>query len=258
MHHKLKWIIPGLLTAMLGCGGHRLMAPEERGSERIVPGAQLGPNTYRFESTISKRVSIPYLLYLPEDYERVPRPWPLLMFLHGAGERGNDLSLVKVHGPPKLIEQGKRFPFIVLAPQCPQDGWWDIEALKALLDSVLAAHRVDERRIYLTGLSMGGYGTWDLAITYPQRFAAIAPICGGSGRGPLVEKLKEHNVPVWTFHGAKDQVVPISETEYLVRRLKAHGGDVKFTVFPDIAHDAWNPAYDNPALYEWLLSQRRS
>jgi predicted peptidase len=144
-----------------------------------------------------------YLLYLPKDYEK-QASWPLVMFLHGAGERGDDLELVKVHGPPKLIKQGKEFPFIVISPQCPKDKWWEPVELTALLDDVIKKHKVDQDRIYITGLSMGGFGTWRLAAFIPKRIAAIAPICGG-GDAISVRAIK--HIPTWAFHGAKDEVV---------------------------------------------------
>ena len=216
---------------------------------------QAGQQPHQFRKVVKKEVAAPYLLYLPKEYGKDNRRWPLVMFLHGAGERGADLKAVAVHGPPMLVNQGKEFPFILLSPQCPENSWWDNDVLYALLQDIVARYRVDEKRIYCTGLSMGGYGTWDLAIKYPELFAAIAPICGGAGSGPLVCNIK--NVPVWTFHGEKDTTVPIAETEYLVKRLKECGGNVKFTVYPGVGHDAWKPAYNDPALYEWLLAQHK-
>jgi predicted peptidase len=216
---------------------------------------EAGQHAYQFQKVVTREVACPYLLYLPKDYGKDDRRWPLMLFLHGAGERGEDLKAVKVHGPPKLIDQGKEFPFIVLSPQCPADSWWDSDVLHALLTDIIAKYRVDEHRVYCTGLSMGGYGTWDLAIKYPKLFAAIAPICGGAGSGPAVCKIKD--VPVWTFHGDKDTTVPMAETEYLVKRLKECGGNVKFTVYPGVGHDSWVKAYNDQALYEWFLSQRR-
>ncbi len=132
---------------------------------------------------ITKVVDCNYLLYLPADYGKdAKKKWPLIMFLHGAGERGNNLEVVKKHGPPKMIAQGKSFDFIVVSPQCPNDLWWpeQTDVLITLLDEIEAKYRVDTDRVYLTGLSMGGFGTWTLAAKYPNRFAAIAPICGGS------------------------------------------------------------------------------
>ncbi|MCL5280100.1 MAG: prolyl oligopeptidase family serine peptidase [Planctomycetes bacterium] len=211
-----------------------------------------------FEKEITKKVSLKYLLYLPQGYgEKKDQKWPLVLFLHGAGERGNDLNLVKKHGPPKLIDQGKEFPFIVVSPQCPISSWWpeQVDALAALLDEVQSKYAVDADRVYLTGLSMGGFGTWTLATRYPDRFAALAPICGG-GDKYLVSRLK--SVPVWVFHGAKDPVVPLQASTEMVEALKKAGGDVQFTVYPEAQHDSWTETYDNPKLYEWFLSHRRN
>ena len=146
-----------------------------------------------------------YLLYLPKDYE-TKECWPVVLFLHGSGERGDDLELVKKHGPPKLISEGKQFPFIVLSPQCPKDATWEPLKLTALLDEVVRNQKVDEDQICVTGLSMGGFGTWELAAYSPKRFAAISPICGGGE--PRWAKRFAH-LPTWAFHGAKDEGVPL-------------------------------------------------
>src|SRR4030066_1336392 len=140
---------------------------------------QSGQHPQIFEKVITKTLNCQYLLFLPEGYENKQQRWPMILFLHGAGERGNDLNLVKKHGLPKIIEQQKDFPFIVVSPQCPQGQWWTekVEVLINLLDEIVNRYNVDTERIYLTGLSMGGYGTWTLAAAYPERFAAIAPIC---------------------------------------------------------------------------------
>jgi predicted peptidase len=199
------------------------------------------------------KVSMKYLLYLPKDY-RQKDSWPLLLFLHGAGERGDDLQLVKKHGPPKLIEAGKQFPFLVVSPQCPQGRWWEPVELAALLDEIVEKYKVDKDRICVTGLSMGGFGTWALAAYQPHRFAAIAPICGGGE--PLTSMVLSH-VPAWVFHGAKDPVVPLARSEKMVEAMKNNGGEVKFTVYPEAGHDAWTETYANPQLYEWLLQQKR-
>jgi predicted peptidase len=207
-----------------------------------------------FEKTVTRVVSANYLLYLPKGHDDAQEPWPLLMFLHGAGERGNDLERVKLHGPAKLIDQGREFPFVVVSPQCPENRGWDIEALDALLDEIVATRHIDENRVYLTGLSMGGFGTWALAIAHPDRFAALAPICGGGA--PRLTRQIAH-LPTWVFHGAKDETVPLKESENMVEALKGFGGNVKFTVYPEAGHDSWTEAYDNPELYEWFLTHRR-
>jgi predicted peptidase len=206
-----------------------------------------------FKTKISKSVSLPYLLYKPTTPKG---KLPLVMFLHGAGERGNNLELVKKHGIPKRLEQGQEFPFMVVSPQCPKDSWWPLEldALKGLLDDVVSKHNVDKKRIYLTGLSMGGYGTWYLAGMYPKLFAAIAPICGG-GDFVLGEQLTQ--MPIWAFHGDKDNVVPLSESQRMVDIVKKAGGKAKLTVYKNVDHDSWTQTYANSKLYEWLLSHKK-
>ena len=216
--------------------------------------AKTGQHPQTFEREITRTVSINYLLYLPEAYDGSEEPWPLILFLHGAGERGVDLEQVKRHGPPKIVEEGKDLPFVLVSPQCPKDEWWSPDVLNALLDEVIANHRIDEDRIYVTGLSMGGFGTWHLAIQYPHRFAAIAPICRG-GMPYLTHRIK--HIPAWVFHGARGGTVPIEKSEEMVNALKRHGGEVRFTVYPEAAHDSWTETYDNPELYEWFLSHRR-
>lgn len=198
-----------------------------------------------------------YLLYLPPEYDAADssRDWPLMLFLHGAGERGSDLEKVKIHGPPKLIAQGRHFPFIVVSPQCPEGRWWDIDVLSALLDHIVANYNVDRDRIYVTGLSMGGFGTWSLAAKEPHRFAAIAPICGG-GEPADAPKLK--HLPVWVFHGAVDNVVPIQRSKDMVEALEAVGGNVEFTTYPLAGHDSWTETYNNQDLYDWMLRQKRT
>jgi len=199
------------------------------------------------------RVRMGYLIYLPLQYEKRDA-WPLLLFLHGSGERGNDLERVKRHGPPKLIAAGKHFPFIVVSPQCPKGQWWQPVELIALLDYLVKNYKIDEDRIYVTGLSMGGFGTWALAAYRPHRFAALAPICGG-GEVYWAEDLA--HLPIWAFHGAKDRGVPLRRSQEMVEAINKKGGHAKLTVYPEAGHDAWTETYNNPQLYKWLLQQRR-
>jgi len=204
-------------------------------------------------------ITLPYLLSLPKEYGgRSRKKWPLILFLHGAGERGlGDFELLKKHGIPKLAEE-RDVPFIALSPQCPPNTWWSmdflLEALIGLLDETGKKYRVDADRIYVTGLSMGGMGTWALATHAPERFAAIAPICGG-GDPEKVECLK--SIPTWIFHGTKDQTVKPEEAEKMYDALKACGGDVGLTMYPGVGHDSWTATYDNPQFYEWLLAHER-
>jgi predicted peptidase len=141
-----------------------------------------------------------------------------------------------------------------LSPQCPEDQWWAVPDLDILLNDISENYNVDTNRIYVTGLSMGGFGTWNLAIKYPDRFAAIAPVCGGSNPF-LAKNLKD--TPAWVFHGAKDKVVPLHRSQEMVDALEKAGGNVKFTVYPDATHDSWTETYNNPELYEWFLKQKR-
>jgi predicted peptidase len=198
-------------------------------------------------------VKLKYLLFLPKAYGRTAKAWPLILFLHGAGECGTDLEKVKVHGPPKLVQNKNDFPFIVLAPQSPKFGW-SIRALDTLLESILNTYKVDKDRVYLTGLSMGGFGTWALAAAHPQNFAALVPICGG-GKQAHVKRLKD--LPIWVFHGARDRVVPVARSREMVEALRAVDSNVLYTEYPDAGHDSWTRTYDNPDLYKWLLKQRR-
>jgi predicted peptidase len=218
---------------------------------------------FQFKGNHAQTVN--YLLYLPKGYtEQGANRWPLLLFLHGAGERGDDIWLVAKHGPPKNVPKDSDFPFIVVSPQCRDGESWSREMLLDLLDEITAQCAVDTRRIYLTGLSMGGYGTWDLALSHPEKFAAIVPICGG---GELIDVLlltgkKEAAVKtlgIWAFHGAKDPVVPVSESQRMVEALKQRGvQDIKLTIYPEALHDSWTETYNNPEVYKWLLQHQRA
>ncbi|MHC4551413.1 MAG: carboxylesterase family protein [Planctomycetota bacterium] len=207
--------------------------------------------------TLNRNVTLQleYLLYLPADYHATQKDRPLLIFLHGMGERGSDINKVKLHGPPKLVEEGKEFPFIIVSPQCPATGVWSYEAIKvmALIDDISETYNVDQDRIYLTGLSMGGFGTWTLAATYPDRFAAIAPICGG-GSPHLADTI---NMPVWAFHGDADEVVPLQRSQQMVDAVNKAGHNAKLTIYPGVEHDSWSQTYENNELYEWLLSHSK-
>src|SRR5271169_5845328 len=206
-----------------------------------------------FEKEIKVKATLDYLLFLPQGYEQSKKKWPLMLFLHGSGESGHDLAKVKAHGPPKIVETKPDFPFILVSPQSPGRGW-NPEVLDALLDDVIRTYRVDKDRVYLTGLSMGGFGTWELAAAHPEQFAAIAPICGGGNRG---DAKKLARLPIWVFHGAKDPVVPVQRSKDMVEALKAAGANVKFTIYPEAQHDSWTETYNNPDFYTWLLQQKR-
>jgi predicted peptidase len=227
--------------------------PAARGRTRAVP--------QQFAGRIARRFACQYLLYQPAG-KPGRTGWPLILFLHGAGERGRRVTVVRNHGPLQLAERPPGLPFVIAAPQCPRNACWDAASLIALLDHLLNRYPIDRRRVYLTGLSMGAYGVWELAVQYPERFAAVAPICGGGSPlplllqdGPKIRLLKQ--LPVWAFHGGCDDVVPPSESERMVYGFTQIGGNVRYTVYPEVAHDAWTQTYNNPELYEWFLRHRR-
>lgn len=211
---------------------------------------------------ISRSGELKYLLYVPPDYQASgTKPWPLMLFLHGAGERGSDVQKVAVHGPLKLVRHGTNFPFIIVAPQCAENRLWENGPLLQLLDQVERNYRVDRKRVYLTGLSMGGYGTWSLGLQHPERFAALVPICGGGNMIDVLLGPRDHpddfkHLAIWAFHGEKDSIVPVSESRRLVEQLRKIGvKNVKLTLYPEANHDSWTETYDNPKLYEWLREQ---
>ncbi|MEC9092213.1 MAG: prolyl oligopeptidase family serine peptidase [Planctomycetota bacterium] len=235
----------------------------------------LGKESAQIMSRAVDKHQLRYLLQEPAG----PKPvngWPLLLFLHGYGECGNNLNQVKKHGPPKLID---KFPelssCILISPQCPRDSWWRIQALKALVDDVVKQRKdVDKKRLYITGLSMGGYGIWSFLSRYPHYFTAAIPICGGGNPFNLpsnrpgqkkgitnefqIEGLKKASqTPIWTFHGKRDRSVPIKETQNLVKTLKAAGSKtIQFTVYPNAGHvDAWQNAYNDRRTWQWLFAQ---
>ncbi|HSD64408.1 MAG TPA: prolyl oligopeptidase family serine peptidase [Ignavibacteriaceae bacterium] len=219
-------------------------------------GASAQENTNRqiegkMEKEVTRNFYIKYLLYLPVDYDQREK-WPLVLFLHGSGERGNDLNIVKRNGPPMLVQEGRKFPFILISPQCPMDKLWDPLLLTVLLDEIENKFKVDKNRIYITGLSIGGEGTWELAMATPKRFAAIAPVCGRTGSLYLNACIIK-DLPIWVFHGAKDDIVSISESERMIKALKDCGSNVRFTVYPEGNHNAWTDTYNNDELYTWLL-----
>jgi len=206
-----------------------------------------------FKAKIKVIAEYNYFLFLPEGYGKHKQRWPLMLFLHGAGDAGTNMDRVKILGPPKIVETKPDFPFILVSPQSPVRSW-NLDALNALFDDVIRKYRVDKDRVYLTGASMGGSATWAFAIAHPEKFAAIVPVCGS---GDPSEAHKLAGLAIWVFHGAKDPVVHVERAQEMVNAVKAAGGNVKFTVYPDAAHDAWTQTYNDPELYRWLLRQKR-
>ena len=203
---------------------------------------------YNFQNKRIEKLN--YLLYLPEMI--AGEKLPLIVALHGAGERGDDFDKLTVHGMPKYIEGGMNIPAVVIAPQCPENFIWNqiTVELKELIDSTAQEFDIDTDRISVTGLSMGGYGTWEMGMAYPGFFAALAPICGGGVSWRVYTMGK---TPVWAFHGDADDVVPAANSIEMCDRLKKCGGNVKLTLFHGVTHNSWEPAYEDTKLIEWLV-----
>jgi len=233
------FIFSGVLLCLLGCAA--------QSNDQLIDS--------EMKTVVSESLS--YYLYFPDDYQKQPeKRYPLLLFLHGGGESGDSLATLKSNGPPKLITEGKQFPFLILAPQNPyKRKWWNTRAVAQLLDSIIASNRVDENRIYLTGLSRGGGAAWEMAVQYPDKFAALAVVCGMTPV-PYASWI-DKNLPIWVFHGDQDKSIPISESIEMVNKLKSMGRKVKFTIYEGVGHDSWTKAYTNDALYDWLIGQER-
>jgi predicted peptidase len=221
-----------------------------------------------------------YVVYVPREWNKRQK-WPVILFLHGAGERGADGSAQTDVGIGRAIRfHPERYPFVVVMPQVRADKTWtdhemEAQALAALEKTISEFHG-DRERVYLTGISMGGYGTWNMGAKYPEKFAALAPICGGI-RGLKnfpqlhVEVVDEPTVtdpvaetahrigktPVWIFHGDADQSVPVEGSREMAEALRAIGGDVRYTEYPGVGHNSWDKAYAEAELPQWMLQQRR-
>ncbi len=199
--------------------------------------------------------TLPYrmLLFLPAGYSASGPAQPLVVHLHGAGERGTDLAIVRRESLPRQIDNGLHPPAVVASPQCPPDHIWDAAKVMAVIDYLKRQFNIDPRRISLTGYSMGGSGTWRTAALNPGRFAAIVPICGG---GETAQAAQFVGMPVWAFHGQHDQAVLVSESITMVDAIRDAGGTPQLTIDPEGQHNVWDDVYQNPALLNWLWSQQ--
>jgi len=246
MNQFCSYFVAGLLAVLLAGS----VLPTASFAGEPAAGRQVEMST-----KVGDGKELRYWLYLPTDYKADDeKKWPLLLFLHGAGERGDDLNVVKKHGPPKLIEEGKSLPMIVVSPQCPKDQRWNATELAKLVDELANTHRVDRARLYVTGLSMGGAGTWSLLTERPGTFAAAIPICG---RVDADAAAKLTDTPIWVVVGAKDRPELVESNRQAVEAIeKAGGKKMKSTVYPDAGHDSWTATYSNPEYFEWMLKQR--
>ena len=204
---------------------------------------------------VDRTNTVRYLLFLPCTYAlRDSKKWPLILYLHGSTEKGTDVDMMRRNGLPAYLQQEPDFPFVVISPQLsPERDRWDPDQLRLLLASVIPKLKIDRQRIYLTGWSLGATGTWETAMRFPGMFAAIAPVAGDvDARQAALLK----GIPIWVFHGAEDENVPISESIQMVEALRLFGVDVRFTVYKDCGHESWISAYSNPALFQWFLGHR--
>lgn len=233
------WALPGRAAAQRALPSTSTSSEEQSGS---------------FSGLVTKKVELRYLVWTPDPALRPVDGWPLMIFLHGSGERGRDLARVKAHGPPRYAAAGRSFPFVLVAPQADDGDSWHSDAIEALRADLVGRLPIDADRVLITGMSMGGYGAWNYAVAYPEQLAAAAPVCGV---GNVERAARVVPVPVWAFHGARDTVVPIAADREMVDAVREAGGQVRFTVYADVGHNAWDRAYADPALYTWLLAQRR-
>ena len=197
---------------------------------------------------------IKYIVCYPDNFNENQK-YPLLLKLHGAGGRGDDITpLLRDSAFLKQREKFSDFPFLTIMPLCHENTWFDMwEQLKEFLINMTALPNVDAERVYLMGASMGGYATWAMAMSCPEIFAAIVPICGG---GMYWNALRLVNVPIWAFHGANDNVVLPRESEIMVERVNNFGGKAKLTIYPENDHNAWDDTFSNPQVYSWLLEHK--
>ena len=203
---------------------------------------------YKFSGKRIEKLN--YLLSLPEDKDRT---FGLIVFLHGAGERGDDHSLISVHGVPKYIEAGMKVDAAVVAPQCPDGTLWShlTDEVHEFIEYIIREYHVDPKRVSITGISMGGFGTWEMITTYPEMFAAAAPVCGG---GIVWRAGCARSVPVRAYHGSADTVVPLYNSVQMVDALRRAGGNASLTVFQDVGHNSWESAYETTNVISWLAS----
>lgn len=199
-----------------------------------------------------------YLIYLPKDYNKQLKKYPLVIYLHGGSHKGDDLNKLKEYGLPYLVDKGKNFDFILVSPQCPDGKYWSTDNwFEPLYEKIISEYRIDTNKVYLTGVSMGGYGTYIVAMDYPDKFAAIVPLCGGCNDSDTTRICYLKNIPIWAFHGTDDNIIPISETERIVTTLKKCRGNLKFTKLEGEGHGIQYLYEKDDMIYEWMLRQSR-
>ncbi len=238
-----------MVLLLTSCHAPRVITVDSKEHPLDVPSAQTRQTAQAFESTN-------YLLYLPEEYNKEEKRWPLILYLHGKSLRGDNVEMLKGSGLAALLEKDLKVPFVVVSPQCPPDRYWmtEDETLIRLVDHVVSTYAIDPQRIYVTGHSMGGRGTWLLAYKHPEKFAAIVPMSDAPVDDAWARQVAK--VPAWVFHGTKDDLEPFERTAQFVAALKKLGAEVKLTPLPERDHFILD-TYENQEIYDWMLKHKR-
>jgi len=246
-----------VLSLIVGCSQKSVYFP----FEEILANVE---NNIGVQLPHVDETALDFLLYLPEEYDPdSDQEWPLMVYLHGRGERGDDLELLKLHGPPKLLSERNHYPFIIVSPQCPLPRFWDshISQVRDLLDYLLTQYHIDANRIIITGTSMGGYATWDFATQYPDLPAAIVPMASFYLPSSVPENICDiKDIPVWAFQGGRDEYfTPEESIQPILDALENCGAqNVQYTLYPEADHwGTWQRAYADPELYVWMLAQKK-
>jgi predicted peptidase len=208
----------------------------------------------KMKTEIVQKRELSYALHIPKN---TLEKKPLIIFLHGSGEKGTDIEKVKAHGPFKYLKNNELDAY-VLAPQCPENEYWNEEVLYRLILKIQKENNIDPNRIYLTGLSMGAWGAWNLAFAHPEMFAALVPIAGYVDRIPMIENCKIKAIPIRIFHGLLDDVVNVDYSITMYKKLKSCNTNVELTIFDDANHDSWSRVYDNQENYDWMFQQTKN
>lgn len=206
-----------------------------------------------FKKTVSIESELGYVLDYPKEAKSAV---PLIVFLHGSGERGSNLEMVKAHSPFTYKELIKE-PVAILAPQCPANEWWDTQAVYALIQEIQTKYKIDPSRIHLTGLSMGGWGSWKLANEHPEMFASLSVVCGPSDRWMKATAHQYKDLPIRIFHGGNDDIVSPMASIEMYQVIRKINPNVSLTIFPDDNHNSWDSTYSNPEFYSWMLANKK-
>ena len=218
------------------------------------------PEAQNFQTILPRTYTLPYWLFLPKNYGDETRTWPLLLYLHGASSRGDDIQSVLASGLPAIASSRDDFPFVLVCPQCPADTWWSdqIAGLDILLKDIADRYRIDQKRVLLTGSSMGGFGVWHMGAVFPDRFAGLVPLCGGGAwfYGFPERARSIANTPVWAFHGSEDPIIPVRESAALVKQVQDAGGNAQLEIIEGGGHDIWRQVYQRSDVFQWMLDRQ--